>query len=233
VRYTKTGRELVNPEVIIDNIPGAGIHNGGRIKFGPDGMLYITTGDASNSGLAQDTGSLAGKILRLNPDGTIPLDNPFGSPVYSFGHRNPQGLAWDDRGRLWATEHGSRATDELNLINPGENYGWPIIRGDETAPQMQEPVLHSGSDTWAPSGLAFKGGMLFFCGLRGQSLFSVSIDDAQTSLIAHLEKQYGRLRGIVVGPDGFFYITTSNRDGRGLPLADDDQVLKINPAALE
>ncbi len=233
VRFRKENNTLLDKKIILDNIPAASNHNGGRIKFGPDGLLYITTGDASVAELAQDRNSLAGKILRLKDDGTIPPSNPFpGSPVYSYGHRNPQGLAWDARGRLWATEHGSSATDELNLIEPGNNYGWPIIRGDETAPGMVSPVIHSGGETWAPSGLAFFNGSLFFAGLRGQSLFQVVIDNQRVTLQRHINRSFGRLRNVVVGPDDLLYILTSNRDGRGVPAADDDQVIRVNPEKL-
>ncbi len=231
VRFRKQGKTLVDKSVIIDNIPGANIHNGGRIKFGPDGLLYITTGDASTRNLAQDKNSLAGKILRLTGDGAVPASNPFpGSPVYSFGHRNPQGLAWDDRGRLWVTEHGSSATDEVNLIRPGKNYGWPIIRGDEQSSGLESPVIHSGGETWAPSGVAFFNGSLFFAGLRGQTLYQLVIEPV--TLQRHLSKNFGRLRDVVAGPDNFLYLLTSNRDGRGVPTGDDDQVIRINPGKL-
>lgn len=233
VRFRKENNTLLDKKIILDNIPAASNHNGGRIKFGPGGLLYITTGDASVAELAQDRNSLAGKILRLEDDGTIPSGNPFaGSPVYSLGHRNPQGLAWDAQGRLWATEHGSRATDELNLIEPGNNYGWPIIRGDETAPGLVSPVIHSGGETWAPSGLAFFNGSLFFAGLRGQSLFQVVIDNQRVTLQRHINRSFGRLRDVVAGPDSLLYILTSNRDGRGVPTADDDQVIRLNPGKL-
>jgi len=233
VRFKKQGNTLIDKTIILDNIPGATIHNGGRIKFGPDGLLYITTGDASIPDLAQNRNSLAGKILRLNDDGTIPVDNPFpGSPVFSFGHRNPQGLAWDVQGRPWATEHGSRATDELNLIEPGKNYGWPVIRGDEAAEGLESPVIHSAGETWAPSGMAFLNGSLFFAGLRGQSLFEAVIEGQTVTLRRHLNKNFGRLRDVVVGPDDFLYLLTSNLDGRGVPTANDDQIIKINPKKL-
>ncbi len=233
VRFSKESSTLLDKKIILDNIPAASNHNGGRIKFGPDGLLYITTGDASVAELAQDRDSLAGKILRLEDDGTIPTSNPFpGSPVYSLGHRNPQGLAWDAQGRLWATEHGSSTTDELNLIEPGNNYGWPIIHGDETAPGLVSPVIHSGGDTWAPSGLAFFNGSLFFAGLRGQSLFQVVIDNQRVTLQRYINRSFGRLRNVVVGPDNLLYILTSNRDGRGVPTADDDQVIRLNPGKL-
>ncbi|MFH1646119.1 MAG: PQQ-dependent sugar dehydrogenase [Chloroflexota bacterium] len=233
-RYIKKDDILVDGEVILDGIPAGNIHNGGRIKFGPDGRLYITTGDSGVAELAQDLTSLAGKILRLEDDGAVPEDNPFpGSPVYSYGHRNPQGLAWDDRGRLWATEHGSQATDELNLIRPGANYGWPHIRGEATAEGMVSPVLQSGGDTWAPSGAAFWKGSIFFSGLRGQSLYQAEISGETAALRRHLERNFGRLREVVVGPDGLLYLLTSNRDGRGVPTADDDQLIRINRGKLD
>jgi len=141
-------------------------------------------------------------------------------------------LAWDDEGRLWATEHGSRATDEVNLIEPGKNYGWPTIRGDGKAPGLKSPVIHSGRETWAPSGAAFLNGSLFFAGLRGQTLYELVIEDQQVTLRRHLNENFGRLRDVVVGPDNFLYFLTSNRDGRGLPTADDDQIIRINPKKL-
>jgi glucose/arabinose dehydrogenase len=233
VRYEKRGLEMLEPSVIIDGIPGSSIHNGGRIKFGPDGLLYITTGDASEVDLAQDINSLAGKILRLKDDGSIPADNPFeGSPVYSYGHRNPQGLAWDEDGQLWATEHGSSAHDEINRIVPGANYGWPVIQGDESADNMQSPVVNSGDITWAPSGAAVLDGSLFFAGLRSQSLWRFDLDSGGNP-DRYLERRFGRLRAVSVGPEGMLYICTSNRDGRGIPTEDDDLLLRVDPGKLE
>lgn len=237
VRLRKVGNALVDRKVIIDGIPGAGNHDGGRLKFGPDRFLYITTGDAANPARSQDKNSLSGKVLRIDVNGVepygIPPDNPFpGSPVYSFGHRNPQGLAWDAEGKLWATEHGSSATDELNQIQPGQNYGWPTIRGDETATGLVSPALHSGQETWAPSGLAFLNGSLFFTGLRGVSLFEVKLDEKPLVLRRHFAQKFGRLRDVVVGPDKFLYILTNNRDGRGQTTGDDDQIIRIDPGQL-
>jgi len=234
-RYLMEDDVLTADKIIIDNIPAGSIHDGGRIKFGPDGLLYITAGDAGNDEVAQDINALNGKILRVKDDGAIPADNPFpGSPVYSYGHRNPEGLAWDSGGNLWATEHGSSATDELNLIEPGKNFGWPVIRGDDAREGMVTPVIHSGSHTWAPSGAAYRNGSIFFTGLRGESLFEAVLDGVKvTSLAAYFEGEYGRLREVVVGPDGFLYILTSNRDGRGSPVAQDDRLLKADPTGLE
>ncbi len=144
VRYRMQDESLIEQKLIIDGIPGAENHNGGRIKFGPDKLLYIATGDAGNANLAQDKNSLAGKILRLTDEGEIPRDNPFLNAIYSYGHRNPQGIAWDEQGRLWETEHGASATDELNLIESGKNYGWPIIRGNENRYGMIAPIIQSG-----------------------------------------------------------------------------------------
>lgn len=237
VRYTEENRELSDARVIIDGIPGGRNHNGGRISFGPDDLLYITTGDAGESSLAQDPDSLAGKILRVTDEGDVPEDNPFqDSPVYTLGHRNPQGLAWDDQGRLWATEHGPSARDELNLIEAGNNYGWPEITGDDTASGMESPVIHSDSQTWAPSGAAYLNGSVFFAGLRGESLYEVPITQNAEIDIAemqsHLNGEFGRLRDVVVGPDGNLYVLTSNLDGRGQPVSGDDRIIRINVSRL-
>lgn len=238
-RYRLESDSLSNKTTIINNIPGANFHDGGRIAFGPNGKLYITTGDAGDPRSAQDKESLAGKILRLNPDGSIPDDNPFGSPVYSYGHRNPQGLAWDGQDRLWATEHGPSGTesgfDELNLITRGANYGWPLIRGSEQRMGMRTPVAQSGADeTWAPAGLAFANGSLFFAGLRGETLYEARLSrDNQVTLVSHLRSKYGRLRAVAAGPEESLYITTSNTDGRGDEQADDDKVIRIDPAIFE
>lgn len=232
-RFVFEHRALREDRVIIDQIPGSANHNGGRIAFGPDGMLYITTGDAQIPELAQDKNSLAGKILRLTPDGGIPPDNPFpNSPVYSFGHRNPQGLAWNRDGYLYASEHGSSAHDEINIIRPGKNYGWPLVRGAETREGLEAPFLESGSETWAPSGMSFFEDELFFAGLRGQSLYRARFTRRGPELAKLVAGEFGRLRDIVKGPDGFLYLVTSNRDGRGSPSASDDRIIKIAPELL-
>lgn len=223
-------RELTDETTIVDGIPSDHIHNGGRIAFGPDSYLYVTTGDSADSELAQDTDSLAGKILRLNDDGTVPEDNPFGNEVYSYGHRNPQGLTWDEEGRLWATEHGPVARDELNLVERGANYGWPTITGAESHPEMESPAFHSSQhETWAPAGAAAHDGSVFFAGLRGERLYEAGIADGEiNSFVAHLFGDFGRLRAVTLGPDGEnLYLTTSNRDGRGEAEENDDRLVRI------
>jgi len=237
-RHMFDGVKLSEKTTIIDGIPGATYHDGGRIEFGPDKMLYITTGDAGESKLAQNRDSLAGKLLRLHDDGTIPEDNPFGTAVYSYGHRNSQGLAWDSVGRLWSTEHGrsgvTSGLDELNLIQKGGNFGWPDIQGKETKAGMIVPVLESGSDvTWAPASLAYHDNMLFFGGLRGEGLYKVELEGSTfVSLKKYFEKEFGRIRTVRVGPDNRIYFSTSNRDGRGNPLEGDDKIISIDPIIL-
>ncbi len=237
-RYVLRGASLSERTTIIGRIPGASNHDGGRIAFGPDRMLYITTGDAGNEASAQDTKNLAGKILRIQEDGAIPAGNPFGNAVYSYGHRNVQGLAWDAAGELWATEHGRSGVrsgyDELNKIRKGGNYGWPEIEGSESRPGMESPALHSGaSETWAPSGMAHAEGRLIFAGLRGEALYAVDISDGGARGVqAYFRETYGRLRTVALGPDGLFYILTNNRDGRGDSRAGDDRIVRVDPAAL-
>ncbi len=230
VRFKMENGKLIDRKVIVDNIPGAIFHNGGRIKFGPDGFLYITTGDAGEPSLSQDKNSLAGKILRVTAEGEVAPGNPFNTRVYSYGHRNPQGLAWDNKGRLWETEHGSSAFDEVNLIEPGKNYGWPEIRGDQEKTGMEKPFLHSGEGTWAPSGTAYINGKLYFAGLRGQDLFELNL--ASKNLRKIFNGEYGRIREVVLGPDKIFYILTNNTDGRGIPKNGDDKLIVLDPESL-
>lgn len=234
-RYTYRNDNLIDRTEIITNIPAANNHNGGSIAFGPDNKLYITTGDAQNESLAQDKNSLAGKILRINPDGSIPSDNPYSNATWSYGHRNPQGIAWDDKDHLWSVEHGPSGAetgyDELNKITRGTNYGWPVIRGDETQEGMQAPVAQSGkNETWAPGGLTYLNGTLYFAGLRGQSLYKVDIsnpDDVSNANISRLfVNEYGRLRA-VTAHKGHLYFSTSNRDGRGTPMPEDDKIIQV------
>ncbi|MBI3984664.1 MAG: PQQ-dependent sugar dehydrogenase [Candidatus Levybacteria bacterium] len=232
VRMTFQNQKLVNEKILVDKIPGASNHNGGRIKFGPDGYLYIGTGDAQNPSQAQDKNSLGGKILRITEEGKAP-GNPFGNLVYSFGHRNVQGLSWYTNGDLWATEHGRSGAlsglDELNLIQSGKNYGWPVIEGDKKGQGMETPKENSGNDTWAPSGAAFVGNSLFFGGLRGQSLYQAKIENGNVIEVRkHFKTEFGRIRDVVLGPDGLLYITISNQDGRGVPKTGDDKIIKVN-----
>lgn len=220
-KFSLENNQLGSEQVIVDKIPGATVHDGGRIKFGPDNNLYITTGDAANPSSSQDKNSLAGKILRVKGDKV---------EMVSYGHRNPQGITWDDKSKLWEVEHGQSATDELNQIEEGANYGWPTIRGDQTQEGMKNPIIQSGQTTWAPGGMAFHDGSLFFAGLRGQALFEYHTESQK--LTEHFKGTYGRIRDVILGPDNMLYITTSNRDGRGNPSSEDDRIIKINPSSL-
>ena len=234
-RYRFSNDTLSERKVILEKIKGSSNHDGGRIAFGPDGYLYITTGDAETPNLAQDKNSLNGKILRIKDDGGIPEDNPFGNAVYSLGHRNPQGLAWDKNGTLWETEHGpsgiQTGNDEVNIIIKGGNYGWPTIKGDQTKKGLISPIIQSGTkDTWAPSGMAYYDGSLFFSGLRGEALYEVKIRNGnKLDLLTHFKQEFGRIRAVVLGPDGYLYLSTSNQDGRGRVREGDDKIIKINP----
>ena len=250
VRYTENDNTLTDELVLVEKIPGSVIHDGGRIKFGPDGKLYVTTGDAGNADSAQDLNSLAGKILRINPDGTIPSDNPFSdSIVFSYGHRNPQGIDWDPKtGKLVASEHGPSgergfAHDEINVIEPGKNYGWPKVIGGEHDPEFVDPIIHTGDDTWAPSGVTFYdsdnipewSNKFFVATLRGNHLRMLDLNIEENQVISNqaLFSDFGRLRDASMGPDGNLYLLTSNRDGRGTPAENDDRILKIVPASIE
>ncbi|QOR66043.1 PQQ-dependent sugar dehydrogenase [Cytobacillus suaedae] len=224
VLIERTGNVWVEQKSVLENIPGGRIHNGGRLKFGPDGNLYITTGDAGVPDNAQNLVNLSGKILRMERDGSIPSDNPFeNSYIYSYGHRNPQGLTWDKESNLYATEHGQSAHDEVNLIRPGRNYGWPIIEGNETSPGLETPLFESGEETWAPSGVDYYNGKLYVAMLRGQSVQSF---DLKTREISVEYNQAGRMRDIYIH-DNSLYALTNNKDGRGSPQEDDDKLLKF------
>ncbi|HVF69316.1 MAG TPA: PQQ-dependent sugar dehydrogenase [Xanthomonadales bacterium] len=239
-RYIFDGEKLNSEKIIVDKIPGALFHDGGRIKFGPDKLLYITTGDAQEPSLAQNRNSLAGKILRVTPDGKAAPGNPFGSAqgepfgtlIYSYGHRNPQGITWDESGNLFETEHGSSQMDELNRIEIGKNYGWPEVRGDEKRNGLVPPLVHSGSDTWAPGGAAYLNGSVYFVGLRGKSLYQAVLSGNSATIETHFKDEFGRIRDVIVGPDNMLYITTSNRDGRGDRQSGDDKIIRVNPSKL-
>ena len=229
VRMSFDGGALGQPEVVIDGIPKAGNHNGGRLAFGPDGMLYVSTGDAAQPDRAQDLESLGGKILRLSPDGTVPADNPFaGSPVFSYGHRNVQGLAFDQDGRLWASEFGQHTWDELNLIEAGGNYGWPVVEGVGDDDRFIEPVAQWSTDEASPSGIAYVRDTVFLAALRGERLWQVPVPDGVAGTPTEFAAgEFGRLRHAALAPDGSLWVLTNNTDGRGEPRDGDDRILRV------
>ncbi|GAB3900654.1 hypothetical protein GCM10027612_62670 [Microbispora bryophytorum subsp. camponoti] len=218
-------------QVVLAGIPRGLSRNGGRIAFGPDGMLYVSTGDAGNPGNAQNPGTLGGKILRVRPDGTVPPDNPFaGSPVYSYGHRNVQGLAWDPGGLLYATEFGEDAWDELNAVVPGGNYGWPACQGVCGDTRWRDPIATWRPAEASPSGLAYANGTLFAAALRGTRLWAVPAAGGTAGApVAELPGRFGRLRTVALGPDGWLWVTTSNHDSGGTPVFGDDRIIRIPP----
>jgi glucose/arabinose dehydrogenase len=234
VRYREVSGTLGDRVVLVDNIPAAQIHDGGRLRFGPDGLLYASNGDASDTTLPQDLATLAGKIIRLNPDGTSPRDNPFGGGlIYSYGHRNPQGFDWHPAtGDMWASEHGPTGNDEVNVIRPGVNYGWPRIEGAATMPGMESPVTFF-NPAIAPSGASFYRGSrfpgfvnnFFVATLRGSHLRRFRLDPTSPRRIAAderlLDGVFGRIRDVVAGPDGFLYFLTNTGN---------DRVMRIVPA---
>ena len=224
--------ELGDTTVVLDGIPHGFIHDGGRIAFGPDGYLYVSTGETGDPGLAQDPDSLAGKILRITPDGAPAPGNPDpDSPVWSLGHRNVQGLAWDDQDRLWASEFGDSTWDELNLIEKGGNYGWPEVEGTGGGSQYIDPQLVWPVEDASPSGLAVADGHIWMAGLRGRRLWRIDVSPAgrASQPKAFFTEDYGRLRTVATAPDGTLWMTTSNRDGRGDPTPTDDRILLIQP----
>ena len=242
VRFFEANNTLMDAVTLLDDIPADRVHDGGRLRFGPDGFLYATMGDAAVRSSAQDLGVLTGTILRIAKDGTTPIENPFASQIYSYGHRNPQGIDWHPTsGDLWATEHGAIGNDELNRIQSGLNYGWPIIEGAETMAGMQTPVLFF-SPSVAPSGASFYTGAalpgfqndLFFATLRGSHLHRVVFSSTDPQVVMSDERlvggEFGRLRDVVTGTDGALYFCTSNRDGRGRPIREDDRVVRLVPA---
>jgi len=245
IRLRDFGDHGILDKVIIDEIPGGKNHNGGRIAFGPDGMLYVTTGETFQARMAQNLDSLGGKILRLTPEGTIPEDNPFpASPIYSYGHRNPQGLCWHPETQdLFASEHGPSgeflkfAHDEINLIMKGGNYGWPEVIGRGRKDPYIDPLI-VWKRTTPPAGIAFHQGSLFVATLRSNALLRVKLERTgkRSYVVERIERwfaedyskgRFGRIRDVVVGPDGHLYFLTSNTDGRGRPRPGDDKVYRL------
>ena len=224
--FNEQNEKIEGEFILLENIPSAKFHDGGRIKFGPDGKLYITTGDATEPSSAQDINSLAGKILRINKDGTIPEDNPFRNYVYSYGHRNPQGLIWNENGKLFSSEHGPTRNDEINVIIKGENYGWPVEC--DVKSEFINPIKCYTEFTLAPSGIAFYKNDLYIAGLRGTQLRRIIFDDSYETILYEEElfSELGRIRE-VVEHNGSLYITTNNRDGRGIPRLNDDKIIRI------
>lgn len=249
-RYRETPEGLVDRKVIIENLPAAQFHAGCRIRFGPDGKLYVTTGDATRRELAQKLDSLAGKTLRLNDDGTVPQDNPFvGQPnakpeIWSLGHRNAQGMDWQpDSNLMFQTEHGPsgfdgpEGGDEINIVEKGKNYGWPLIHHTQSRPGLESPVVEYTPACAPASGMFYRGSAFpkfkgnFFLGcLRGEMLVRVVFDGRRLAGQEGIVKDYGRIRDVAEGPDGYLYFSTSNRDGRGKPAEDDDRIMRIVPA---
>jgi glucose/arabinose dehydrogenase len=250
VRFRETGTELADRTLLIEGILAAPNHAGCRLRFGPDGKLYITTGDATDRNLAQKMDSLSGKTLRLNEDGTVPPDNPFTGQknarpeIWTVGHRNAQGLDWQPGTNLmFQTEHGPSGFDgpgggdEVNIVERGKNYGWPTIHHKETGAGLESPLLEYTPAVAPASGMFYRGvafpqfrGNFFFGNLRGQTIIRVVLDGRRVvSQERLLEKQYGRIRDVSEGPDGAIYFSTSNRDGRGSPAGDDDRILRLVP----
>ena len=227
VRFRLTGGPVVP---IVTGMERGFNHNGGRLEFGPDGKLYASVGDAGNASLSQDRGSPNGKILRLNPNGSAPADNPFkGSRVFSLGHRNVQGLAFDRSRRLWAPEFGQNSFDEVNLVRAGRNYGWPAVEGRGTGGgRFVSPKVVWRTDQASPSGAAIRGRNLYVAALQGETLFRIRLNGTSAGRPRSvLSTRYGRIRTVVVAPDRALWVATSNRDGRGDPRGGDDKILRI------
>lgn len=249
VRYRcekRTGTvRLTGPQQVLDGIPSGVVHNGGRVEFGPDGKLYISTGDSTKRELAQDRTSLAGKILRVEPDGRVPADNPFPkSPVWSMGHRNVQGMAWAADRTMFAVEFGENTWDELNVIVRGGNYGWPVYEGraktdfdtsllphDARSATYREPVQQWPTSEASPSGMAILRDTIYIAALGGQRLIVVPVSHPATSK-QYFVDTYGRLRDVVVAPDKSLWVLTNNTDGRGSPRPGDDRILRVDPKTL-
>ena len=228
-RMTYDGSGLADQRRIFGGIPSGPIHNGGRIAFGPDGFLYAGTGEAGRGTPAQDPNDLGGKILRITPEGAAAPGNPTpGSPVWTLGHRNVQGLVWDARGRMWASEFGQNTWDELNRIVPGGNYGWPVVEGRSSDDRFRNPVRQWHTDVASPSGIAIADGSVFMASLRGERLWQIPLLQHGTGKPrALLTGRYGRLRAVAVAPDGSLWVLTNNTDGRGSPGPGDDRIVRL------
>lgn len=229
VRLGLAGGRVGRARPVLTGIPTSTHHHGGQLLFDPDGMLLVSTGDAEQPRLAQDRGSLAGKILRIRPDGRAAPGNPFGNRTWSYGHRNVEGLALDAAGRLWATEFGDKRADELNLVRRGRNYGWPQVEGLSSRQGLTSPrATWSPTSSCSPAGLAITRSTAFVGALQGQCLFAVTLDGTSAGKPEkYFAGHYGRLRSVVVAPDGALWLTTSNTDGRGRPRRHDDQILRV------
>lgn len=223
------GLRLGEADVVLDGIPRANTHDGGRLAFGPEGYLYVTTGDAQQRDAAQDADALGGKILRLTPDGDPAPGNPWGTRVWSMGHRNVQGVAWTADGTMWASEFGQNTWDELNRIEPGANYGWPVVEGAGGRAEFVDPVAQWATSDASPSGIAASGGTVFLAGLRGERLWQVDTRDGAVvgDPVAALTAEHGRLRDVVGVADGSLWLLTNNTDGRGSPRSGDDLLLRL------
>jgi glucose/arabinose dehydrogenase len=229
-RFVYSDQGIGRLDNVVTGIPHGGNHNGGRLAFGPDGMLYASTGERGEPGLSQDRESLGGKILRMRPDGSPAPGNPFGTRVWSWGHRNVQGMAWDGSGRMFATEFGQNTFDEVNRIVKGRNYGWPNVEGfGGDRDRFASPLLTWSTDEASPSGMDFSGGSLWVAALRGERLWQIPLsrDGSAGRPISRYAGDYGRLRAVARAPDGALWVSTSNEDGRGSPREDDDKILVI------
>jgi glucose/arabinose dehydrogenase len=228
-RLTWSNNRIVDPQVILHGIPMSAVHNGGRLRFGPDGFLYVGTGDGREERNSQDNNSLGGKILRITTDGKPAPGNPDpASPIFTRGHRNVQGLAFDGN-QLYAAEFGQDTWDELNVINAGANYGWPAAEGISHLDCMVDPIAQWHTDEASPSGIAFAQGHIFMAGLRGERLWAIPVADGNCTgePVAFFTHEFGRLRTVETAPDGSLWLTTSNTDGRGDPREGDDRILRI------
>lgn len=228
LRMSIANNSISDVTAILTGIPIGSRHHGGRLLFDADGMLFVSTGDAGRGETAQDRGALGGKILRVTTQGDAAPGNPFDNRTWSYGHRNIEGLAFDAGGRLWATEFGEKKADELNLIEPGGNYGWPQVEGTGGGEDEIDPLVTWGTDECSPAGLAIAQSTAFVAALQGQSVFAVALDgETAGEPVEFFAGKYGRIRNVFAAPDGSLWVTTSNTDGRNTPAGDDDRILRV------